>query len=546
VTRRAALFLALGLGFPALAQQAPDAGQTLREMRPPVLQPPGPAPGVEIAPPGEAETLPGGAKVAVTGVRLVGNTVFGEAELLGLLGEVRGEYDLAGLRRLARRITEHYRAHGYPFAQALVPAQRLAGGVLEIRIVEGRYGKVKVEGELAEAAQAFLGDLRSGEIITRQGLERATLILSDQPGVRISPLMRPGQELGTGDLVIEVSRTPLLKGELGLDNHGNRYSGAYRGRASLQADSPFLLGDQIQGRLLYTDEGLWLGSLGYSLPLGGSGLRGSLGYVHTYYQLGKDFANLQARGTARVASAGLSYPLLRSQSANLVLGAAIQHKDLEDRQDATATRNGKQSDSLPLTVQFDRRDAGGLTYGALGLSAGRLDLDAALTAQDIASGTNSRGRFVKWNLDLARLQATAMQNLALFARLSAQWANKNLDSSEGFILGGASGVRAYPQGEGNGDEGAFVQLEARYRFGPMEPFVFYDAGRVRINARPGSITPAVTDNSRSLAGAGLGLRYGDGPWGVEAALAWRTQGGAPTADTADRRPRLWMTASYRF
>ena len=51
------------------------------------------------------------------------------------------------------------------------------------------------------------------------------------------------------------------------------------------------MGDQLSLRSLYTEEGMWYGSLDYSLPLGGSGLRGKVGYAHTYYELGKEFAD---------------------------------------------------------------------------------------------------------------------------------------------------------------------------------------------------------------------------------------------------------------
>ncbi|WP_210756766.1 ShlB/FhaC/HecB family hemolysin secretion/activation protein [Caldichromatium japonicum] len=465
----------------------------------------------------------------------------------GSYGDYRGRsYDLAGLKALARRITEHYRAQGYPFARAVLKAQKIEGGVLAIEIIEGRYGKVEAQGEMAEEAQAFLEALKPGEVISAAPLERATLILSDQPGIRVRPLLRPGQEVGAGDLIVEVGREPTLKGEVGLDNHGNRFSGQNRLRANVQADSPFLLGDQIKAQALVSDEGLWQGSLGYSLPLGASGLRGGLSYAHTYYELGKDFKNLKARGTADVAGLNLAYPLIRSQAANLILVAGYQHKALEDRQDATSTRNDKSSDLAPLALQFNRRDGSGLTYGTLAYTAGQLDLDAVLKAADIASGRDTRGHFDKWNLDLARLQTTPLSNLTLFGRLSAQWAGKNLDSSERFLLGGATGVRAYPQGEGLGDEGWLLQLEARYRLGAFEPYLFYDAGAVRVNAKPDGITPAVADNHRLISGAGMGLRLASGPWNLDAAIAWRNQGGQPQSDSQDHNPRAWLAASWRF
>lgn len=540
-----AAWLLAVLGVRAFAQSLPDAGRVLQETAPPPALQPAPQRDFNLAPPGEAASLPGGTTVTLSAVHIAGNTVFSEAELLAVLGEVRGKsFDLAGLRALANRIANHYRQAGYPFARALIPAQPLTDGVLTLQVIEGRYGKIEVQGD--GRAQAWLDTLAPGELIAGGPLERRLLLLGDQPGVKISPVLRPGQELGTGDLIVEVQRERALHGDLGFDNHGNRYTGEARARANLFLDSPFTLGDQIVLLGLVSEEGTWQGSASYSLPLGTSGLRGSIGYAHTYYELGKDFANLDAHGTAEVASVGLSYPLLRSQEANLALGLQYQHKRLEDRQDAVTMRNDKRSDALPITLQFDRRDAWGVTWGALAYTAGRLSLDAALDAQDRASRMDSRGHFDKWNLDLARLQRTSLPSLNLFGRFSAQWASKNLDSSESFLLGGPNGVRAYPVGEGNGDEGWLIQLEARYRIGDFEPFLFHDAGKVRINADNGRLVAPLADNTRSIAGSGLGLRWQYGPWSADAVLAWRNRGGKPQADTRDDNPHGWINVNWRF
>jgi len=547
-----ALTLAIGAALPALAQTAPDAGQTLRDSQPPVLQAPRPSQGISVQPPAASATQPGGMAAPVTNLLFTGNTAFTQAQLQAVLADAIGKsYDLAGLRGLADLIGAHYRANGYPFARAFLPAQPMAQGLLRIELIEGRYGKISATGDatLAPQAQGFLAGLTPGAVIESAALERATLILDDQPGIKSTPIIRPGQELGTGDLIVDVAREPMVRGDVGFDNHGNRFTGEYRLRANVQLDSPFTLGDQITVRSLVSGEGLWLGSLGYSLPLGSSGLRANLGYAHTYYELAKDFASLQAYGTAKVTSAGFSYPLVRSQQSNLTLGAAWQYKQLRDQQDSTASHSDKSSNSLPISLQFDHRDGlggGGISYGALAYTAGRLKLDSGLENLDTNSKADTRGSFQKLNLDVARLQATPVAGLTFFGRASVQWANKNLDSSEGFSLGGASGVRAYPNGEGDGDAGWLAQLEARYAMVPFSPYAFIDAGRVKVNADATSIIPAVTNNTRSLAGFGLGTRYSAGAWNLDAALAWRSRGGQPTSDTKDTNPRLWVTAGYQF
>ena len=75
---------------------------------------------------------------------------------------------------------------------------------------------------------------------------------------------------------------------------------------------------------------------------------------------------------------------------------------------------------IPLTLAFDRRDGlggGGVTYGSLGYTTGELDLDAKLRTAD-GTTAQTQGSFNKWNLDLARIQATPINGLTLFGRVS--------------------------------------------------------------------------------------------------------------------------------
>lgn len=546
ILRLSTLSLACLAAQAAFAQTAPDAGQTLQQLRPQV-QPPAPSTPLTIQSPTPAATQAGGAQVTVTSVTISGATVFTEAELLQVLGPVKGQsLDLAGLRGLAARIDAHYRAADYPFVRAVIPQQSMAGGALRIEVVEGRYGRVTAlspDAGLTASAQRFLEPLKGGEQIKGATLERTALLLDDLPGMSASPLLRPGAQAGTGDLDVRVTRGRRVEGDVGYDNHGNRYTGYDRLRAQLGINEVLQFGDQLTLRGLLTSETLWLGAAGYSAPLGAQGWRMQLGYAHTAYELGKEFSNLQANGTARVASAGVTYPLVRSQRSNITLGGTYQHKRLRDDVDTTATSQRKQSDSVPLSALFDHRDTvggGGITYGSLVWTPGRLKLDAALKAAD---ALNTAGSFNKVNLDIVRAQALP-GGFSAYARFSGQVASKNLDSSEGMSLGGASGVRAYPTGEGTGDEGWLTQLELRYAAGPYSPYVFYDHGSIRTDAKP---AVGATNNTRSISGGGVGMRYQRSNWNLDAALAWRSHGGAPTADTSrTSQPRVLVSLGYRY
>lgn len=545
-----ALVIALTLALilltsPVQAQTAPDAGTILQQLQPPVFVPRENAPLNIEAPLASGLVLPGGAVVLVQSVSFAGNSVISQDALQTALSEAVGQsFDLAGLRGLADRISDFYRASGFPFARAVLPPQDLQEGALRIEIIEGRYGLVQAESEdaaLALKAQPFLGRLKPGTVIESAVLERLSLLLDDQPGIKTVPLIRPGTQVGTGDVIVQINRDQRVTGDLGLDNAGSRYTGQSRARANININSPFLLGDQVRISTLVSDEKLWLGSVNYSLPLGASGLRGHVGYSHTSYVLAKEFANLQANGFAEVASAGLSYPLVRTQKTNFTLSATYQAKDLRDNKDVSNTHESKSSQSLPMALQFDSRDSlagGGITYGTLGWTPGHLKLDSRLTALDTLQ---TRGRFNKFNLDVVRLQSVSA-GFSLMGRISLQMTHTNLDSSEKMSLGGAGSVRAYPLGEASGDEGMLAQLELRYSAGVYAPYLFVDGGTIKTNAQP-----LATNNRRSLSGAGFGLRYQRDAWNADVALVWRHTGGSPQADTSiDPKPRGWVSLGYRF
>ncbi len=539
----AAIAASLVLTNPCLyaAAAPPDAGQTLQQLQPQPAWPPDAAT-LELQAPAAPESAAGGAQLTLTRINL-SSTAFPAEQLLDLVKDAYGQrLDLAGLNALAARITNFYRAHGYPFAVTLVPPQTPHNGEITLQIIEGRYGRVTASGDDADEAAAWLTRLQPGAAITQGPLERSLRVLDRVPGVSISPVMQPGQEVGAGDLNVELRRK-RVGGSVGMSNHGNRYTGEAQARAGAWAGSVLTFADQVTLDALLTDESLWMGALNYEMPLGTSGLRTRFGYAHTYYELGEEFADLDATGRARIASAGLSHPLLLTVQGSVEVALDYRHKSLRDSQGAVGAKTDKSSDSLRAAVSFDWRDrwlGGGVSWGTLALTHGRLSLDDAAEHIDAASA-RTQGDFDSLTLDLSRVQSITGP-FSLYGRLAAQWASKNLDSSESFGLGGIYGVRAYPTGEGYGDEGVLMQLEARYRVGSFTPYALYDAGRVQIDAKrwsPGR-------NRRDLSGAGVGLRWNGMQVSADVNVAWRTSGDAATASPRDRGRRIWAGLQSRF
>lgn len=531
---------------PLLAQTPPDAGRVLNEMRQPA-QPTLRSTTMTIDEQSlEPTAEPGGPQVEISEIHFEGNSLFTQEQLLAVINDAVGEsQDMAGLQRLSQRITDFYHQQDYPFSLAYLPPQTLKSGKLVIGVVEGRYGEIRFNGsdELAQSMAARLPELQAGDPIQGNSLNRAINLLGDLPGVSIDPVLMPGQTTGTGDLAIAVKAEEKVSGSLGVDNHGNRYTGSWRTLATASVNRLATVGDRLDLALMATEEELWYGNLGYSLPIANTGARGYLRYTQTYYQLGEEFEDLGATGKARIGTLGVEYPLIRSQNTNLYLDLGYSYNHLQDKPASPFFSNKKSSESVTASLRFDHRDGffgGGLTWSDFSFTSGDLDLDETLAFVDRMTA-ETEGQYSKLNLELARLQRLNDQ-WTLYGRINGQWTDDNLDSSEGMGLGGANGVRAYPEGEAFGDRGWLAQLELRYQYEQLQPYLFYDAGAIELNTRPW----AEGDNHRKLAGAGLGLRASLKDWQFNLTSAWRLEGGQPESDTEDRNPRVWASVNYRF
>jgi len=138
------LFAALLAAFSPLAAQAaepvpPSAGSILQQIHP--IKPPLPPPtetGLTIEREDGAR-LPPGAPFEVKTVRISGNTLFDTATLHALVADAEGKsLTLSQLSELAARITGYYHNHGYPLARAIIPAQVIRNGIVNLEIIEAR------------------------------------------------------------------------------------------------------------------------------------------------------------------------------------------------------------------------------------------------------------------------------------------------------------------------------------------------------------------------------------------------------------------------
>jgi hemolysin activation/secretion protein len=557
-------------------QQRPDAGSVLEGLKQPAPVPKA-APDVlpRVQEPRPALGAPG-LKVVVKAFKITGNTLYSEATLLETTKEFLGkEQTIDGLNDAATKVRAYYRERGYFLAQAYLPQQEIKDGVVEIAVIEARVGKVAVNfKEGTRYSETMVrgiveSHLKEGDIITEQGLETPLLLLNDFPNAQVTSEIKPSQTIGAADLVVHVSDVGAsVNGSVDYDNSGNRFIGQHRFGVSFNLNNPFAIGDQISYRGFYSNEEFGFYRFAYVVPLGYWGTRVGFSYATFHYRLGLNaqdaggtISSLRAQeihGAGAVMTAYAFHPFIRTRSSNLIAQFAYETKNLSDRNEAAGSIADTRITSSKLGVVGDFRDGllgGGLNSFSYNITEGNTSLSptALVTADLAATGFKTSGRFAKHNFEFRRLQKLT-DNATLLLSIAGQMASKNMPSAEKFSLGGPSGVRAYPTGDGLGDSGWVFQGEARYLVpgwklagGDVTLSAFWDQGWVQLNENNLAGANQIDKNIRRLSGYGVGGSLGkDGDFVLRASAAWRNENERPQADTASRVPRVWVQAIKWF
>ena len=545
--------LALAAAPPIPPPIAPDAGTILQQAQP-VNPPPAPpsATGLSIEQE-DGSSLPQTAPFLVRSIQIAGNTRFDTPTLHALLADAEGQtLTLRQLHERVAMITRYYQAHGYPLARAIIPQQVIEAGNVRIEIIEARYGKVVLENSSrvrAPLLEATLSSLGTGQAISQGALDHALLLLSDLPGVAVNATLKPGEAVGTSDLVVDTTPLPTISGSIAADDFGNRFTGRARLGGTVNVIDPFHQGDTLSASGLSSGSDMEYGRLAYDAALTGEGTRVGASYSALHYKLGDPLSALDAHGTAAVASFWAKQPLVRSTDLNLYGQIQYDHLKLDDHIDASAIITDRHLNNFTASVIGDTHDlwlGGGVTSWTASLTSGQLGFDNDSAQLADAATVRTDGHFSKWNAALYRLQNIGPANTVYLA-VSGQWANSNLDSSQKVLAGGPYTVRAYDLSAISGDTGYQETVEFRHLLagawqGRWQTLAFIDSAQVTVNKKP--TLPGV--NKATLSGAGVGLNWiGPQAWSAKIYVA-TPFGSAPVLVQDPSSVRVWVEFSKGF
>jgi len=468
-----------------------------------------------------SESLPGGeiaavSRVHVSRVVLEGNTVLPADVVNNFLSAFEDRVvSMEELQELRYRLTALYIQKGYVSSGVVLPDQRLDGGVVLLKAVEGRVTRIAIFGNNA---------IHDGYIESRIGrgigtpvhtgdLQTALNVLRSDPRIaRINAKLLPGTRPGESTLQVNVTEHANWWVTTAFDNY--RSPSVDANRISISAGNSNFTGN---GDVLSLDyrvtDGLNDYDFSYSYPLTAADLRLAGYYGSTDSNIVEEpFNIIEIVSKSETAGIALSRPF-RSRS-NRVLTATL---GVENRQAENwllgipfSFTPGEQDGRSEVSVAYlggqmlwpsPNQMIGVTLTGRFGVDL----LDPTINAE----GPDSEFFALRAQFQYAR--RLAWRNSEVIIRSSSQFASTSLLALEKYSIGGHSTVRGYRENSLVRDNGVVVSLEMQIplfvdedgrqtRDLQIAPFIDYGVGWDSDSASP-------TSRKSSLSSIGIGLHW---------------------------------------
>lgn len=402
------------------------------------------------------------------------------------------EISLADLQGIADEINAAYADAGISTARAVLAPQAIRDGFVEIDLVEGRLGELRVVGD-DHAPEHFVRrriQMEPGELVDAATLRDALVRINRTTDLQARALLQPGQGPGLTDVAIQVEAPPRRSFGVFLDNAGVESTG--RERLGVHGQFWGLAGksDLLAGSLAWAEGGLE-GRIGYSAIVNRQ--NGRLGATVSRNQINivdGAYADLDITGESTSWGIDYRHPLVATQRW-LVTGSAAAAR-MSSSTDIEGERISQtDSDVATLAVMASYRSPGreiGFTQ-----AFSRVSVNEPL--RDTDSFNIAPGQLV-W---MQRLGNTGLLTRSLLGWQFSQ--SDHVPSGNLFQIGGVGTVRGYERGVIGGPRGYYANLELHRPYRERhDVYLFIDYGKVKADY------PA----KNSIMGAGAGF---SGQWG---------------------------------
>ncbi len=495
-------------------------------------------------------------RIVVRGFLLTGNSLITAEKLQPLLaGYLNQSCDLNMLREAANKVTVEYQRQGYSLAKAYILQQNIVDGMVRVTIVEGRIGKIIVEGNTNYSTNFISRYLTSGKdksAVTTDILQHGLLLLNSSfTDLKVTANFVPGQEPGTTDVHVKADDGIPLHARLSTNNLGSEFVSRYRFGGQVEVTNALtpgsfltvggFVGDQIKSMHILNG--------GYSFPFNSVGTIIGINVLDGNFEVGKDFAALGIHNDQLSGDVFIKHPFILDRNSSLSGKAGFRASGAR-YYDAFQESNNEQHKkdnirALYVEAEGDMVAFGGRSLVSATLTKGMGGLFGGTTSGDVlTSRENASNEFTRVNLDVARLQPVS-DTFSTLLRLSGQWSSTNLLAGEEWLIGGINSVHGYAAGEASGDQGYTASLALRanplVNKEVLQLSLFMDYGSAnKKNPKLGS----KTTTELTGVGAGISSHFNTvSPTDIRVDIGWPLN---PSTNFLKETPVLYFDASIRF
>lgn len=449
-------------------------------------------------------------------IKVTKSHILTKEEIRAITSKYEKKYlKVSRLHRITRDFNALYKKKKIITSRAIFPPQKIRKGVVKIKLIEGRIGKVIFRGDhyTLKAYILWILDLRENQVVDLKVLEEKLILfnkIANAPRVSIS--LKPADKFGKLDIVVKVKEVPRLGGKIFFDNKGTESVGRLRYGMTLQDNSLIGFDDQLIVSGTKTESSL-SGFASYDFPFTPIGSR-----VRLLYSRGKQtisggaFSSLDIEGGSHYHSVKASHPLVVSR------GWKIDG-------DGEYSRNFSETDvilNFQTTVIKYTSGVSGRKDGWKGVWIGDIHAHRILkkeaTSADVVP--DRRQWYSKFTVGLNRYQAL-FPRLILLLKLRGQYTpHEDFPITELLQLGGENN-RAYSASEFMGDKGYSTEVEWIYST-PWEwrwAFLGTSFGNVKISSFLQYGRVFSSDKKDFATSAGVGLKGAVSPY-INIELTW--------------------------
>ena len=459
------------------------------------------------------------AKFTLKDIKIVGATVFAPEGLRPLYeSDLNAEITFQDLERIAEKIKAFYKKEGYLTTTAYVGEQEIKDGVVEIRVVEGKMGDLKIEGnkEFKSPLIENYFHTKKNEVLNFYKLQSDLIRLNQNSDLEVKTLIAAGKAPETSDIKLDIKeRVPWHLG-FGTDNQGSRFTGRYRTLFSLRGSNATGRFDTFFMSTLLS-QGSFGESFSYTIPVNTFGTKFGIDGTYMQTEMGAEYREAEITGKTRIYTPYIVQEMYLGERFQAYASYGMDIQSVKKWIGRTILITNDQ-----LRIPFAAMDLTWIGDGSRTNFGPRLDVSledlfgASRRDHPSASRDGSGGCFVKYEQSLSYSQRMPLESYIML-RSQYQIASRTLPSSEMLQLGGMNSVRGYPEGDFLCDTGGRASLvwvfpmyllpqslklpgsdtALRYQ---IQPVIFYDVGTGHVK----KVNVGEKEN-KLLMGAGGGL-----------------------------------------